>query len=92
VFEAHKNGKKHKKGMERLKLNNIDPSNVNTADAAERAALQEYEQHKPVAKTEFLIKGYINHLKTVRDDTKSHVERKQALTEEERVLFFDPVR
>ena len=53
--------------------------------ALEQSLTEEYERNKIIAKTEFIIKQYVNHLSVVRDETKSQVERKQALTEKERL-------
>jgi hypothetical protein len=54
--------------------------------ASKEAAELEYQKKKPTALVEFLITKYISAvLAPVREETKGHVERKQALTDKERV-------
>ena len=45
-----------------------------------------YEKKKPTAFAEFRISSLMKQLKQVREDTKARVERKQALTDKERVF------
>ena len=85
VFEAHKTGKKHLKGIEKLKEQGMDENTLDGKTALEQSLEDEYEKTKIIAKTEFIIKQYVAHLAVIRDETKSHVERKQALTEKERL-------
>jgi splicing factor 3A subunit 3 len=79
VFEAHKTGKKHLKAAENRKI--VEDVQKLVKDQQEF----EWQKMKPIAKVEFMIKKYTAHLAPIREDTTSHVERKQTLTEEERL-------
>ncbi|KAI8894126.1 hypothetical protein BC833DRAFT_606006 [Globomyces pollinis-pini] len=80
VFESHKTGKKHKK------LSQIKGDQANTEEAIKASKEQEYEKHRPLAYAEYIVSQYMEQLSEIRDDTKAHVERKQALTEKERMV------
>jgi splicing factor 3A subunit 3 len=85
VFDSHKSGKKHLKCEEALAGSKTLPSNVDVKKIVVQQQIDEWNKLKPIAKVEFMIKKYTIHLATVREDTRSHVERKQTLTEEERL-------
>lgn len=87
VFEAHKTGKKHLKGLKLLEQKmDVD---VDVEKAIRNSQIQEYQSLKSIAKLEFQIRKYVSHLSVIREDTKSHIERKQALTDKERVFFLN---
>ena len=102
VFEGHKNGKKHIKAVQALQDKQssskglidivIDCKLVNEKEkekASKEAAELEYQKKKPTALLEFLIGTYITSLLApIREETKGHVERKQALTDKERVRIY----
>ncbi len=83
VFESHKTGKKHLKACE-LK----NDSSANASEKLEESLFKTYEKNKPIAFTEYKIVNYMKHLSEIREDTKAHIERKQALTDKERVIFY----
>ena len=76
VFDSHKTGKKHVKAQAAL---------LEAQRAGE--AYKSQDKFKDLARLEFLIKGYTQMLDTVLEETMGHVERKQTLTEKERVSF-----
>ncbi|KAL0075349.1 hypothetical protein J3Q64DRAFT_1755063 [Phycomyces blakesleeanus] len=71
VFDGHKNGKKHIKAQEKL-----DAGGPKTKE----------DQRKATAWKETLIIRYADALSDVREESKANVERKQALTDKERIL------
>ena len=84
VFQAHKTGKKHIKASAAL-VNTY--SNVNEAlEAKERESADRF---KAITRLEALIHCYCQQLTVEREQTKSHVERKQTLTEKERLEEVD---
>ncbi|KAJ3303120.1 hypothetical protein HDV03_004199 [Kappamyces sp. JEL0829] len=97
VFTEHFKGKKHIKAEQALKEKgkNAAGSYAVPTDAVDgndklqvvQDALElAYQKTKPTALLEFLIASYVSQfLSLVRDDTKSYAERKQALTEKERL-------
>lgn len=85
VFEGHKTGKKHIKGLSLLMEKGIVENKETIGKTASDVAELEYQKKKPLAGYEHLVNRLVFRLKDVREDTKSQVERKQALTEQERV-------
>ncbi|KAJ3270109.1 hypothetical protein HDV01_000550 [Terramyces sp. JEL0728] len=79
VFKAHETGKKHIKAAKELN------GPVSKEQRMKERELVEYEKNKQLAETEYNITLIMKHLKEVREDTKAHIERKQALTEKERL-------
>jgi splicing factor 3A subunit 3 len=84
VFDSHLTGKKHIKGLEKLK----DSSKDDKTEKMINSQLEDFNKKKPIAEAEFIIQKLTAHLAQVREDTKAHVERKQALTEKERVIVI----
>ncbi|KAJ8330744.1 Pre-mRNA-splicing factor sap61 [Batrachochytrium dendrobatidis] len=86
VFEGHKKGKRHIKAAAELAAKGI---HENEHDSLAQAKLlkeeKHFEQMKPIAQGEMVIIAYIKQLTTEREDTKAHIERKQALTDKERM-------
>lgn len=85
VFDGHLAGKKHLKGVSALKSKGLKDTKAIREKNAKESAEVEYQKQKPTAILEFLITHYMTILKSIRDDTRGYVERKQALTEKERV-------
>jgi splicing factor 3A subunit 3 len=85
VYEAHKKGKKHLKATEALAKKGSDPLKFDVMARLKEIHEEEWLKMKPISKVEFMIKKYTSHLAPVREDTTSHVERKQTLTEDERL-------
>jgi splicing factor 3A subunit 3 len=90
VFDAHKSGKKHIKGLSQLKKSGNDTKTLKKHHY-EQKQQHSLDEKKPVLEKEFMITKIVFHLKIVREDTKAHVERKQALTEKERVYKINTV-
>ncbi|KAJ1966011.1 Pre-mRNA-splicing factor sap61 [Dipsacomyces acuminosporus] len=84
TFNAHISSRKHKKTVARLES---ERGGIDSA-AAEKARRQEIEQkdakEKDVARIESLVRTYAQVLADKIHDTRANVERRQALTEEER--------
>lgn len=85
VFEAHFKGKKHLKALETFKLSNDDENDLSNA----REKLFEQSKANLIKKQrieykEHVISLYGDLLKEVKETTKGNVERRQALTPEER--------
>ncbi|KAI8989387.1 hypothetical protein BDB01DRAFT_781602 [Pilobolus umbonatus] len=76
VYDAHLTAKKHLKAQKKLEENN--DMNSETAGHGDK--------RKKIAWKEFLIKKYAEELSSFREESKSNVERKQALTDKERTL------
>ncbi|RCH87968.1 hypothetical protein CU098_001852, partial [Rhizopus stolonifer] len=70
VYDAHLSGKKHVKAQKKL----------------EEEGQPQQDKKKAVAWKEYLIKKYAAELANYKEETKSNVERKQALTDKERTL------
>jgi splicing factor 3A subunit 3 len=87
VFDSHLTGKKHIKAQKQLleqKGSKVDQADI---EKARQKALEEKgDKDKPIAWQEVLISSYVDVLSSYREDTKSNVERKQALTDRERAL------
>ncbi|KAF2865829.1 splicing factor 3a [Massariosphaeria phaeospora] len=79
VFEAHLNGKKHKKAVEASQANETSASKA----AVVSPEIQRLKQ-RVVAEAEFRIQKLAAAMSEVRGATKSNVERKQGMTERER--------
>ncbi|KAI8885730.1 hypothetical protein K501DRAFT_245453 [Backusella circina FSU 941] len=73
VYDAHLNGKKHIKAQKKLEGQN------GNAEPRE-------DKRKAIAWKEILISKYAEALSDFREESKSNVERKQALTDKERIL------
>ncbi|KAI8927656.1 hypothetical protein BC831DRAFT_451732 [Entophlyctis helioformis] len=86
VFDAHKTGKKHRKAAEALASKGVSESDPDAvAEMVKRKELEQRDKYKPVALAEALVKRYAQKLAGEREDTKAHVERKQTLTDQERM-------
>ncbi|KAI9282161.1 hypothetical protein BY458DRAFT_468211 [Sporodiniella umbellata] len=70
VYDAHLTGKKHIKAQKNL----------------DQGKEPQEDKRKAVAWKEYLIKKYGDELANFKEETKSNVERKQALTDKERTL------
>ncbi|KAI9501559.1 hypothetical protein BX070DRAFT_228045 [Coemansia spiralis] len=82
TYSAHMNSRKHMKTVARLQN---EEKNSGGADAAMKRAYDEKAaRDKEVAWMEHLIRTYAQVLADRISDTRSNVERRQALTEEER--------
>jgi len=93
VYDAHLSSKKHLKAAEGRPSNGASTSNGHGADseAARQAAhAAEREKSRPIALNEAIIRrlmtSHTSPLTALRGETKSNVERKQALTDRERRL------
>lgn len=87
VFEAHFKGKKHLKALETHKNNNEQKSEISN-EAREKLVeqrLNDLKKRQDVEIKEKIISLYGELLKEVKDATKGNVERRQALTAEERL-------
>ncbi|KAJ3289746.1 Splicing factor 3A subunit 3 [Borealophlyctis nickersoniae] len=85
VYDAHLNGKKHQKaaaGLLEKGITAITPEQ--RAEAQKVKERKARQRDKPIALAEALIKEYATLLEPQLEDTKANVERKQALTDEER--------
>ena len=80
VFEAHLSGKKHKKAVS---------ANPNPQKTALEIQTEVYEARKPLAWSEFWAWKLAQTLLVIRDDTRAFIERKQTLTEKERVILLN---
>ncbi|KAI8816344.1 uncharacterized protein EV422DRAFT_297289 [Fimicolochytrium jonesii] len=86
VYKAHLTGKKHIKAAAALVERGVTEISLQEKEEAQRAKQkEEWEQLKPIARSERLIREYTKILGAQRDDTKEHVERKQTLTTDELV-------
>lgn len=84
VYEYHLNGKKHKKAAEKLLKEGVMEIKDDQIEKLKKEALQKRLEHqKPIALTEAYIREYSQNLASVREETKSNVERKQVLNEKE---------
>ena len=86
VFDSHLNGKKHLKAAENLsKKGKVTAKDVQSLmeNHKEERRLKE----KNIASLEAFVMKYGNELARVVEDTKSHVERKQSRTVEEREVI-----
>ncbi|KAJ1653464.1 Pre-mRNA-splicing factor sap61 [Dispira simplex] len=86
VYDAHLGGRKHKKAACALAERAVPSNNPNAeAKEAQREALEEHiNKDQEIAWRESLIAEYLTQLKQTREDTRANIERKQALTEQER--------
>ncbi|KAL2919530.1 Pre-mRNA-splicing factor sap61 [Polyrhizophydium stewartii] len=90
VFESHKTGKKHIKAAAALAEKGVVLDAVRDTDEVMRIkARQDHEKCRPTALAETLILKYVKQLSSEREDTKMHSERKQALTDRERMAEKD---
>ncbi|KAJ1330335.1 splicing factor 3A subunit 3 [Batrachochytrium salamandrivorans] len=86
VFEGHKKGKKHIKAAAALSAKGIQEDAHNSVEQAKLLKVQEQRaRFRPIALAEALVLAYAKQLAPEREDTKAHVERKQALTDKERM-------
>lgn len=76
VFDAHLTGKKHIKAQ-----NKLNEENGQTANTVPKES-----KRKATAFKEFMITKLVEALGEFREETKSNVERKQALTDKERAV------
>jgi splicing factor 3A subunit 3 len=76
VFDAHLAGKKHQKAVS---------ANPNPQKTAIEIQNEVYETQKPLIWSEFWAWKLAQTLLVIRDDTRAFIERKQTLTEKERV-------
>ena len=86
VFEAHFKGKKHVKAAESFKATSSKSSDL--SGACEKLLEQrknELIKKQTIERKEQMISLYGNLLKDVKESTKGNVERRQALTAEERL-------
>ena len=82
VYEAHLTGKKHKKALQESQ--NGASSNTNGHVNGTSTDIQRFKE-RAVAEREFRIKKLAAAMQTERGDTKVNVERKQGMTERERI-------
>jgi splicing factor 3A subunit 3 len=83
VYNAHLSGKKHKKAAEKL---GEDAHKVSPQELHRKKLEEKKEESKGIAKKEFIIRKIMNALEQQRDATAANVERKQTLTEAERLV------
>lgn len=83
VYDAHLTSKKHIKAAQRLKESGAGASNEEMREALSTAKEQ---KQKIMAQNEALVKAFAQSLTQQRNDTKNNVERKQSLTERERMM------
>ncbi|KAJ2721873.1 Pre-mRNA-splicing factor sap61 [Coemansia sp. Benny D115] len=81
TYNAHMNSRKHQKAAERAKT---QARNTDTEGQQKSATERRLEREKHVAWIECKIRTYTGVLSDVIRDTRANVERRQALTEEER--------
>lgn len=91
VFEAHFKGKKHLKAVESAEFTETTKSTSTiSSEAKEKLVeqrLNELKKRQSIEIKEHLISLYGEILKEVKESTKGNVERRQALTAEERLEF-----
>ncbi|PIA17323.1 hypothetical protein COEREDRAFT_41218 [Coemansia reversa NRRL 1564] len=85
TFKAHMNSRKHLKTVERLASANSGPDSENTKTAIERNAEQWAQREHDLAWSEFLVRKYAQELADKISGTRADLQRRQALTEEERI-------
>ncbi|WFC99815.1 DNA ligase (ATP) [Malassezia yamatoensis] len=83
VYDAHLSSARHLKMAERAKNGGNRPTVRNTEDVALKEAKQ-IAKAKALARDEVVIQALARELATVRDDTRSNIERRAALTDRER--------
>ncbi|KAJ1906439.1 Pre-mRNA-splicing factor sap61, partial [Tieghemiomyces parasiticus] len=85
VYDAHLKSRKHQKAAKALEQTGQRADDPAAVRQAQRATLAELDaKDRAVAWQECLIAKYLEALGEKREDTRANVERKQALTEEER--------
>lgn len=88
VFDAHLTAKKHIKAQKKLDEQGNNPSAaVGTVD---NVVGVKDDKRKAIAWKERLISKYAEALADFREESKSNVERKQALTDKERTVSINP--
>eukprot|EP00842_Homolaphlyctis_polyrhiza_P005861 jgi/Hompol1/6276/HPOL_002520-RA len=86
VYDGHLKGKKHIKAAVALAAKGISEDDPEALEKVHASKVKELRDNdKPIALCERLITRYAQILGTEREDTKAHVERKQALTDKERM-------
>lgn len=85
VFEAHFKGKKHIKAAETFNPKSSDGISSEAREKLVEQRLNEMKKRHEIEIKEHLISLYGQLLKEVKDATKGNVERRQALTAEERL-------
>jgi splicing factor 3A subunit 3 len=86
AYDSHLTGKKHLRAAEGLIKQGIEAVTTEVRAQARRERLAaDRQRDRPLAFSEFLVKAYMVVLTQIRDDTCGFVERKQTLTERERV-------
>ncbi|KAI9468682.1 hypothetical protein BDB00DRAFT_863467 [Zychaea mexicana] len=83
VYDSHLTGKKHRKNAEKLQGEQQEQTNGEYNGSAKQ------DRRRGLARNELLIAKYAEGLSDIREETKSNVERKQALTDKERTLEQD---
>lgn len=83
IFDSHLTGRKHLKAHNIMVFENLPevPNDQAVLDANKEV----YNSNAPLARLEFLAKRFAEGLSSVKDDTRSYVERKQTLTDKERL-------
>ncbi|KAJ2611044.1 Pre-mRNA-splicing factor sap61 [Coemansia sp. RSA 1365] len=85
TFNAHMNSRKHLKTVERLASANGAANSEDTKSAIERNAEQWAQKEHDLAWSEFLVRKYAQELADKISGTRADLQRRQALTEEERI-------
>ncbi|TPX40422.1 hypothetical protein SeMB42_g06009 [Synchytrium endobioticum] len=86
VYDAHLTGKKHIKAAENLVKQGTETiSSEARTQSRFDSLMQQRQRNRPIAYSEFLIKAYMHVLNAIREETRGFVERKQTLTERERL-------
>lgn len=83
VYDAHLSSTKHKKLEERLRNGELRPQAPKHVDTALEQA-KRLAKAKALARDEVIVQALARKLRSVREDTRSNVERKAALTDRER--------
>ncbi|KAI9361456.1 hypothetical protein BD770DRAFT_425804 [Pilaira anomala] len=84
VFDSHLTAKKHMKAQKKLDEQKKD--NVVSEGTVDNVVGINDDKRKAIAWKERLVMKYAEALADFREETKSNVERKQALTDKERIL------
>ncbi|KAI8979810.1 hypothetical protein BDF20DRAFT_871845 [Mycotypha africana] len=89
VYDAHLSGKKHIKAQKKLDESTGSSNSHTTTNGninGGSSSNSQDDKRKAIAWKERLIESIADALKEVREETKANVERKQALTDRERIL------
>ncbi|KAJ1980262.1 Pre-mRNA-splicing factor sap61 [Dimargaris verticillata] len=85
VYDAHLKGRKHQKATRALEHQQSNPTEPAAVRQAQQQTIDELDaKRKTMALLEALLTGYLEQLGDKRENTRANIERKQALTEEER--------